>query len=663
MSKQNNFNFMRSVIFFVLCALQLVAAPRSLRTTDINDISTEMLKYHVENRMLSPKIVKRSLQIFIDQFDPGKVYLLHEEVQKYLRISDNEAAIIASRIKGEDFSSYWDMMNLFQKSVERERQLRKEIISNLEQTKSFDLSYSFDLEEYQDFAYSREELKNRIQRDIYNRIKADAKEQGFEALSNEQLVKQLKLINRKEERFENIFLMQNSKGKPVSLEKKENLFTTLVLKSIAKSLDAHTAFFSPEEATSMRTSLQKQFKGIGVVIKEGLEGAYIGDLIPGGPAHKSEVIQKGDVLIQVNGKNVKNLPFEEILEAMNNQGKTKVKLVLKRNINSQNPETIQVTLKKEVIVMEDDRLSFQTEPVAGGVIGKINMSSFYDNGRGVTSEKDLREALFQMKKQGNIRGLVLDFRENSGGFLTQAVKVSGVFVPKGIIVISKYAHGEVQYSRDIDGRQNYAGPLVILTSKASASAAEVVAQALQDYGVAIVVGDDRTYGKGSMQIQNITDENAEAFFKVTVGRYYTISGRSTQIDGVIADIHVPTKYAPFEIGEKYLRYPLPRDELGFSFLDQESMLKEYSKKDPRQIFSSYFPKQEKKWIRMLPQLKTNSEIRIEKDKNFQQFLSDVDQIKRKTGGYPKTRKYGLDDLQMKEAVNIIKDMIVLEKNN
>ena len=113
---------------------------------------------------------------------------------------------------------------------------------------------------------------------------------------------------------------------------------------------------------------------------------------------------------------------------------------------------------------------------------------------GVSSEKDIKEAIRSFREKGQL-GLVLDFRENSGGFLSQAVKVAGLFVSNGVIVISKYGKGEVHYLRNIVGRSFFNGPLVILTSKMSASASEIVAQALQDYGVGLVVGDERTFGK------------------------------------------------------------------------------------------------------------------------------------------------------------------------
>ena len=204
------------------------------------------------------------------------------------------------------------------------------------------------------------------------------------------------------------------------------------------------------------------------------------------------------------------------------------------------------------------RRQYSFERYADGIIGKINLPSFYESAEGLSCEADLKAALRDLRKQGDLKGLVVDLRENSGGFLHQAVKVAGLFVSSGIIVISKYAHGETQYLRDIDGKSYYSGPLVLLTSRGSASAAEIVAQALQDYGTVLIVGDDRTYGKGTIQYQTVTDVSAATFFKVTVGRYYTVSGRTTQIEGVIADIQVPTYYSALAIGERYLQYPLEK---------------------------------------------------------------------------------------------------------
>ncbi|MBM3192098.1 MAG: PDZ domain-containing protein, partial [Chlamydiae bacterium] len=400
---------------------------------------------------------------------------------------------------------------------------------------------------------------------------------------------------------------------------------------------------------------KKQFHGIGVVLRENEEGVYIADLITGGPAYASGLLKVGDIVTAIDGQLIQEMSFDEVLERLRGEENSSVELSIQRTA----AEFSVVRLKRQKIVLHEERLSYSYEPYADGVIGKIVLPGFYDNGEGVNSEKDLREAIRELKVLGPVYGIVIDLRENSGGFLSQAVKVAGLFITKGVIVISKYSDGEIRYMRDLDGRLYYQGPLVLLTSKASASAAEIVAQALQDYGVAIIVGDERTYGKGSMQYQTVMEESAKVYFKVTVGRYYTISGRSTQIEGVLADVVVPTVFSPYNIGERYLEFPLPSDQL-----DLESVsIKGFQKK--------YLPTlqvKETEWKAMIPLLKANSEKRLTKDENFQSFLRKIRggapvespyHQGRKKGG--QTHDFGVEDLQVKESVNILKDMIYLKQ--
>jgi carboxyl-terminal processing protease len=200
----------------------------------------------------------------------------------------------------------------------------------------------------------------------------------------------------------------------------------------------------------------------------------------------------------------------------------------------------------------------------------------------------------------------------------------------------------------------------------SASAAEIVAQAVQDYGVALVVGDERTFGKGSIQYQTITDASSDLFFKVTVGRYYTVSGRSTQIEGVIADIVIPTHYAPYNIGERYLEYPLVPDRVESAYLDPLTDLDEKT----RLLFEKrYLPNLQRVvpfWKKVLPFLKQNSADRISNNMSFQKFLNKLERIRARqtssvVNSVDEQIEMTLEDLQMEEAVNIVKDMIQVQE--
>ena len=200
----------------------------------------------------------------------------------------------------------------------------------------------------------------------------------------------------------------------------------------------------------------------------------------------------------------------------------------------------------------------------------------------------------------------------------------------------------------------------------SASASEIVAQALQDYGVAVVVGDKRTFGKGSIQYQTVTDAKADIFFKVTVGRYYTVSGKSTQIDGVIADIVVPSHYAPYNIGEKYLEYPLSPDQVEPAYADPLTDLDEKT----RILFEKkYLPNLQRAvpfWKRMLPTLKKNSAMRLSRNPDFQAFIQAQQKTRARIGSLPVNTiddqiQVTSEDLQMNEAVHIVEDMIQIEE--
>ncbi len=422
---------------------------------------------------------------------------------------------------------------------------------------------------------------------------------------------------------------------------------------MSHSLDAHSAYFSPDEAYEIRARLKKQVEGIGITPGENANGVYIVSLAENGPAYESGAIEIGDLIVGVNGKKTESLDYEEVLEELKGAPGTKVQLELLRG-----EQVYKVELIRRTIPISDEIVSYSFEPVGDGIIGKVLLPSFYDNGSDLSAEKDLRNALKHLKNEGELKGLIIDMRKNPGGFLSQAIKIAGMFITRGVIVLSKYSSGQVEYLRNLDGRVYFDGPLILLTSKASASSAEIVAGALQDYGVALVMGDERTYGKGTMQYQTITDPKAENFYSVTVGRYYTVSGRSTQIEGVKADLHIPTVYAPYNIGERYLDYPLTSDTMMPAFTDPLTGLDPKAKELLKKKYVPYIQEQDPKWRSLLPRLKANSQKRIAQNRNYQHFLDVI----YKKDSLSAKRNYGVGDLQMEEAVNVVRDMVFMAHN-
>ncbi len=616
-----------------------------LKKTDVRSTMEEMLAYHVEYKEFSPMLVRRSLKIYIEQFDYSKTYLLANEVQPYLGVQDRQLNGIVQNYASAQFPDYEALNQTIQQSITRARQCRQEIEQELI---AQDIETTFLVEEpYSNYAGSGEELKKRIKEQLVTILVLEKQSSKGSTWTPLQRQKLFDLWERRFARMENPYLP--------SAGLTEHYLSLHLLRAFSKSLDAHTSYFSPEEAHEMRTSLEKRFEGIGVVLKEGVDGVTIHNMIKGAPAERCGQISRGDLLIEIDGQFVEGAPYEEVLKRLQGPPGGKIQLGLR---SFQTGKTYQVNLKREKIVMQEERVSYSSEPYGEGIIGKLTLPSFYESGEGMSCEEDLKVALRALRAQGPLQGLVLDMRESSEGFLTQAVKVSGLFMTSGIVVISKYAHGITQYLRDLDGKSYYSGPLVVLTSRGSASAAEIVAQALQDYGTALVVGDDRTYGKGTIQYQTVTDPKATNFFKVTIGRYYTVSGRTTQIDGVKADIVVPTVYSVLPIGERYLEFPLRSDRIPSAYVDPLSDIDARSKPWFQKNYLPHLQKKLSVWTQMLPQLQLNSQYRLAQNKDYVAFLKVLEQKKQ---GKPTAKEnWGVEDLQMAEAVNIVKDMATLK---
>lgn len=655
-------------------ASQNVQEPVLLQTADINKIMSEIFAQHVDHKEMNSLILKHSLKNYIDQFDPDRIYLLEHEVDPYINLSNENLAKYEESYKKNDYTPYQQINNLIQNSISRARSYRSLIVQEgdklLAEAKKFH-PISYERENALPFANNEQELKLRIREDILAFLHREMKRYGETAVSSN-IPQVLSSFERQMRSLEEHYNYRNESGDLITEAEQENLFTLHVLKSLAKSLDAHTNILDPAEAYEMRVRLEKGFEGIGIIFQETPQGIFIGNLVTGGPAAKSGQIEIKDRVLEINGRKVDATPFDKLMDLMREEKNDTVTLLLSRKEKGQETDKVfTVNLKREPIMMNDDRVDVDSENFGNGVIGKITLHSFYQNDQGITSEKDVREAIKRLDKQGNLRGLILDLRENSGGFLTQAVKVAGLFITNGVVVISKYSNGEEKVYRDMDSNASFSGPLVILTSKATASAAEIVAQALQDYGVAVIVGDEHTYGKGTIQSQTVTDNPGKnSFFKVTIGKYYTVSGKTPQLQGVKADVVVPSALAKSHIGEEYLEYAIKKDdsiasEYSDDLADIDTALKPWYLK----YYMPNLQHKERSWSEVLPLLKKNSEHRLAHNKNYQLFLkringeeevSDPEAVEEEDALQTSQKNYGADDLQMIEAVNILKDMIYLQ---
>lgn len=654
---------------FIFCASLIYAAEDKelLKTTDVNRIMTEIFDKHVDKKKMSGTIVGTSFKVYINQFDPQRVYLLESEVAPYLNMSDTDLNLITTQYNSNLFPAYIKLNDVIQKAIKRERIIRADLLEdrrNLFNEASNDHNRRYP--PYSTFAKTPEELRERVKQSYLAFINSERQRYGDVAVSKYQD----KLLDEYEENLrysENPYLYLKDNGEPMTVSSKENAFALRLLKALASGLDSHTTVYNPSEAFDMRVRLEKGINGIGINLRETPKGYFVAQLIKNSPAEKNGKIHLQDQLLSVNGVKVNDLDFGEVMKLMQGNKGDVVELLLAR----EGASNYKVKLTKEPIILDEDRVKYAAENYGNGIIGIIRLDSFYSSQTGFNSEQDVRDAILQLEKQGNLRGLILDMRKNSGGFLTQAVKVAGLFITDGVIVISKYSNGDQKLYRDMDGKKTYEGPLVILTSKLTASAAEIVAQSLQDYGVAIIVGDERTYGKGTIQSQTVTDEGGGSYFKVTVGKYYTVSGKTPQLKGVKADILVPSQFSHENIGEEYLDYSLSQDKIEPAYHDT---LQDVDPNLKNWYMKYYIPNLQHKtdfWTNMLPSLRKNSEYRITRNPSYQVFIQgqgrplpsamiEDDELEAKI---VKPNLPSEDDLQLREAINIVKDMVYLESRS
>lgn len=409
--------------------------------------------------------------------------------------------------------------------------------------------------------------------------------------------------------------------------------------------------------------VQQRLFGIGAQLRDDLDGLSVIRIIENSPASQSNKLKINDKIIAVDFEPVIGMEITEAVELIRGEKGTPVRLTLLRESgegeNRQN-EKIEIELIRNEVVLEETRLETAFEPYGDGVIAHLKLFSFYQDPKS-SSTSDIRKAIEQIKKDHLLKGVVLDLRSNAGGLLTQAVTVTGLFINKGIVVSIKDNTGKVQHLREVDGKPVWEGPLFVLVNRASASAAEIVAQTLQDYGRAFVIGDDHTFGKGSFQtftLDPITNPkiNPQGEYKVTRGRYYTVSGRSPQLIGVQSDILIPGILSQLDIGEKFAKFPLENDQIEPHFEDDLSDLSPFHRIQLGPMYKYNLQTQLTVYQPYGEILKSNSKARIDSNKNYQNFLKEIE---KKNYDSEMIELFGQTDLQLVEAFNVMKDLIFL----
>ncbi len=375
-----------------------------------------------------------------------------------------------------------------------------------------------------------------------------------------------------------------------------NELAEIYLTTIAKLYDPHSSYFSAATYEDFGIQMKLQLVGIGALLGVEDDICIVREIVPGGPADVGGQLKPNDKIISVSEKGgepleIMGMKLRKIVDRIRGKKGTQVVLMV------QPADATDSSVRREIVITRDTvklnsaraRAAVFDLPGTGGTtqpIGVITLPAFYgpaDDGDTdsdkATASKDVARLIEKLKQQ-NIEGLVLDLRRNGGGFLTEAIELAGLFISKGPVVQVKAFTGEIHVDGDRDPNIAYTGPLAVLVDRFSASASEIVAGALQNYGRAIIVGDSSTHGKGSVQqvIEMKRQSRALALSpqksgaaKLTIQKYYLPSGASTQRKGVIPDIVLPSIEDFLPIGEADLPRAMVWDQIPTSFFEGEPL--------------------------------------------------------------------------------------------
>jgi carboxyl-terminal processing protease len=401
----------------------------------------------------------------------------------------------------------------------------------------------------------------------------------------------------------------------------------LFLDALAQAYDPHSEYLSKADMKNFSINMGLSLVGIGAMLRSEDGYAKIESLVPGGPAQADGRLKVGDRISAVaqgpaDYVDVREMRLDKVVEMIRGKKGTHVRLLVIPSDATDPSRRKNVELVRDEIKLKDQearadiiiRKDENGDPIK---LGWLTLPSFYadmDKHQKSTT-RDVLALLKRLKKE-NIAGLVIDLRRNGGGSLEEALSLTGLFLKSGPIVQTKDYNGSIRVSANPDPGIAYSGPMVVLTSRQSASASEIFAAALQDYGRAVVVGDKNTFGKGTVQtilpigrfaslLGNHSDEDGA--LKLTIQKFYRVAGGSTQLHGVASDIVLPSLSDLPEFGEGALKNALPYDEVSKARYTKWS--------DSHSLF--------------IDQLRRRSEERIKGDREFHYVMEDIDRLRHK----------------------------------
>jgi carboxyl-terminal processing protease len=504
------------------------------------DLVQSLLKRHVSFRGLDTELRNRAIDTYIERIDPSKTLFLSPEIKK-LRSELNSVFLAVQRGDCELLDS-----------------IQVELVSKYERMEK----------EVTEFVSAENYAVDPEVRLILDPDKRghppndDARQRLVERLVHFQMSNYLASemeSDKAKERLIHRYELMSKRARELDARDTYGNF----LNAFAGALDPHSAYYSPEEVEDFNIQMSLSLDGIGVALSSKDGYSIVERIIPGGATDKANALKSGDKIIAVaqDGEDpidIIDKSLRDVVSLIRGKRGSKVKLTILRKADT--TQRLEVEIVRDKVTIADSAATVDFHEVKVGKrtlkLAILDLPTFYGDPDPSKrqSGRDVRDLLRKVREE-KADGVLLDLSRNGGGKLESSVEIGGLFIRGGGVVAVKNVFSEVQVLNDRDEDIIYDGPLVILTSRITASASEIVAGALKDYGRAIIVGDDHTFGKGTVQ-SFINQPGRLGAIKVTTQLFFRPGGASTQHAGVAADVILPSLFATDDLGERYQPYSL-----------------------------------------------------------------------------------------------------------
>ena len=561
-------NFLHIVVFSALVLFGFNFSGKKFSDPNKEKLLIEVVKYvvekgHYKSVDINDNISEKIYNNYINQIDGQKRFFLQSDLRQFEKYKYK----LDDQLKDYDLTFF----NLvFETSIQRIKEVKSYYNEIINSKFDFSSNETIDLDyENKTYASSKKDIKERWRKQLkYSTLDVISLKLGdsIDIIEEETRDESMLLIKKNTDDF----------FQYVEEMDRDDWFANYI-NSFLNQLDPHTVYFNPDEKDKFDTNISGKFNGIGARLTKTEGNVKIVDIIVGGPIWKDKLLDIGDIILKVAQEDkdpvdIIGMKLDDAIKLIKGPADSFVTLTVKKITG----DIQEVIIKRGLVELEELYAKSTLINKNDKNYGYISLPKFYidfSDKKSRNSANDVKNEIIKLKNNG-ISGLILDLRNNGGGALQTVVDMTGLFIEKGPIVQVKSTGNRKQVLFDKDPKIVWDGPLVILMNKMSASASEILAGALQDYNRAVIIGNEKSFGKGT--VQNVIDLNRFisnssydlGAIKITTDKFYRINGESVQLEGVKSDIVIPDSYKYIFNGEKDEKNPLEWDKIDAAYFEK-----------------------------------------------------------------------------------------------